>query len=103
MDPHFGRNCFQRRPPGITDTAGPPQDILRQSRMKENAMRVEQHLDEIARTQGWSDKTQLIHALTFLDKLVMQGAISADDFRAYLEQIRAEEIEVARRAEDSGT
>jgi hypothetical protein len=71
--------------------------------MKENAMRVEQHLDEIARTQGWSDKTQLIHALTFLDKLVMQGAISAEDFRAYLEQIRAEEIEVARRAEDSGT
>ena len=66
-------------------------------------MRVEQHLDEIARTQGWSDKTQLIHALAFLDKLVMQGAISADDFRAYLEQIRAEEIEVARRAEDSGT
>jgi hypothetical protein len=71
--------------------------------MKENAMRVEQHLDEIARTQGWSDKTQLIHALTFLDRLVMRGAITDDDFRAYLEQIKAEETEVARRAEDSGT
>lgn len=66
-------------------------------------MRVEQHMDEIARTQGWSDKAQLIHALTFLDKLVMQGAISADDWRAYLEHIKAEEKDVARRAEASGT
>ena len=66
-------------------------------------MRVEQHLEEIARAQGWSDKTQLIHALTFLDKLVMQGAITDDEFRAYLEHIRAEESDVARRAEDSGT
>ena len=66
-------------------------------------MRVEQHMDDVARTQGWSDKAQLIHALTFLDRLVMQGAISDDDFRAYLEQIKAEENEVARRAEDSGT
>jgi hypothetical protein len=66
-------------------------------------MRVEQHMEDIARTQGWSDKSQLIHALTFLDKLVMQGAILAEDFRAYLEHIRAEENEVARRAEDSGT
>ena len=66
-------------------------------------MRVEQHLEAIARTQGWSDKAQLIHALTFLDRLVMQGAISADDFRTYLEQIKAEENEVANRAADSGT
>jgi hypothetical protein len=66
-------------------------------------MRVEQHMEEIARTQGWSDKAQLIHALTFLDKLVMQGTISADDFRTYLEKIKAEENDVARRAEDSGT
>jgi hypothetical protein len=66
-------------------------------------MRVEQHMDEVARTQGWSDKAQLIHALTFLDRLIMQGAISADDFRDYLEHIKAEENEVARRAEDSGT
>ena len=66
-------------------------------------MRVEQHMDEVARTQGWSDKAQLIHALTFLDRLVMQGAISVEDFRAYLEHIKAEENEVARRAEDTGT
>ena len=66
-------------------------------------MRVEQHMDEIARKQGWSDKSQLIHVLTFLDKLIMQGATSIDDFRAYLEQIKAEENDVARRAEDSGT
>ena len=66
-------------------------------------MRVEQHLEAIARTQGWSDKAQLIHALTFLDKLVMRGAIAADDFRDYLEQIKREENEVANRASDSGT
>jgi len=66
-------------------------------------MRIEQHMDEIARAQGWSDKSQLIHALTFLDKLVMQRAVSADDFRAYLEHIKAEEDDVARRAESSGT
>jgi hypothetical protein len=66
-------------------------------------MRVEQHLDEIAKKQGWSDKSQLIHVLTFLGKLVMQGVISADEFRAYLEHIKAEENDVARRAEDSGT
>ena len=66
-------------------------------------MRIEQHMDEVARAQGWSDKTQLIHALTFLDKLVMERAVSADDFRAYLEHIKAEEDDVARRAESSGT
>jgi predicted transcriptional regulator len=33
----------------------------------------------------------------------MQGAITEDDFRAYLERIKAEENEVSRRAEDSGT
>ena len=66
-------------------------------------MRVEQHLEAIARTQGWSDKAQLLHALTFLDKLVMQGAISADDFRSYLEHVKDEEKEVANRASDSGT
>ena len=66
-------------------------------------MRVEQHMDEVARTQGWSDKAQLIHALTFLDRQVMRGAISVDDFRAYLEHIKAEEDDVARRAESSGT
>ena len=66
-------------------------------------MRVEQHMDEIARTQGWSDKAQLIHALTFLDRLTMEGAVTAEDFRAYLEKIKAEENDVARRAEDSGT
>ena len=66
-------------------------------------MRIEQHMDEIARAQGWSDKSQLIHALTFLDKLVMQRAVSADDFRAYLEHIKAEEDDVARRAESSDT
>jgi hypothetical protein len=66
-------------------------------------MRIEQHMDEIARAQGWSDKTQLIHALTFLDKLVMERSVSADDFRAYLEHIKAEEDDVTRRAESSGT
>ena len=66
-------------------------------------MRIEQHMEEIARAQGWSDKSQLIHALTFLDKLVMQRAVSAEDFRAYLEHIKAEEDDVARRAESSGT
>ena len=66
-------------------------------------MRVEQHMDEVARSQGWSDKAQLIHALTYLDKLIMQGAISEEDFRAYLERIKAEETEVSRRAEASGT
>ena len=66
-------------------------------------MRIEQHMDEVARTRGWSDKRQLIHALNFLDRLVMQGAISGEDFRAYLEQIKAEEIDVTRRAEATGT
>jgi hypothetical protein len=66
-------------------------------------MRVEQHMDEVARTQGWSDKAQLIHALTFLDRLIMQGAITEEDFRTYLERIKAEENEVSRRAEDSGS
>lgn len=66
-------------------------------------MRIEQHMNEVARTRGWSDRRQLMHALTFLDRLAMQGAISGEEFRAYLEQIRAEEIDVARRAEASGT
>ena len=66
-------------------------------------MRIEQHMEEIARAQGWSDRIRLIHALTFLDRLVMQRAVSAEDFRAYLEEIKAEEDDVARRAESSGT
>jgi hypothetical protein len=35
--------------------------------------------------------------------MIMQGAIGEEDFRAYLERIKAEETEVSRRAEDSGS
>ncbi len=66
-------------------------------------MRAEQHLQEIARSRGWSDSIQLLHALTFIDQLVTSRVISADDFGTYLDQIRAEEKDVARRIEDVGT
>lgn len=60
-------------------------------------------MSEIARSQDWSDRVQLIHALNFIDRLVMDRKISADEFRYYLEHIRAEERDVTRRAGEAGT
>lgn len=66
-------------------------------------MRAEQHMHEIARTRGWSDSIQLLHALTYIDQLVTRGLISADDFRGYLDQLRAGEKDDAERIADVGT